>query len=653
MLKDYIKEKNWIFENENNDAAEKLSLKLGLPKLTASAVLNRGGDNIDGYVNPDKSLFYDPFLLKGMDKAVEKIKAAVKNMQTIIVYGDYDVDGITSTYILMHYLKSIGAVVSYYIPSRTDEGYGLNERALIELKQKGADLVITVDLGITAKKEARLCADIGLDLIITDHHLPIEGQIPEDAVVINPKISENYPFKNLAGAGVSFKLVCALSDMNENIFNYYIPFCAIGTIADLTELCGENRFIAKYGLEKIKDVKNIGLSALLNIAKINADKISSAEVSFGIAPRLNAAGRIARADVSVELFMSTDADKANETALYLNNENISRKDEEQKIFKRAVEIIEQNNLDKNNVIVVAEKNWHHGVIGIVSSKITEKYYKPSIVISIDGDNIGKASGRSIAGFDLFEALKKCESVLDKYGGHSLAAGLSVKAENIAKFDKMINEYAKQIMTDEILTPKIKIDDCILISDVNLKNVHSLSVMEPYGIKNPLPVFCIKNVKIIHMRNMQDKPHSFLTLSDGKTEITAPAFGLKDKILCFAEGETVDICGTLGENTYNGSLNAQFIIRDIRSSRKTFFSKDDLRKLYVVLKNNDSKNIKISHLANAIKCGSLKIYRMLTVLKELDMINFTLDDDEIYIEKDKNFFKKTDLSASEEFNIYSN
>lgn len=658
MLKDYIKEKNWIFEEQNKEKLNEISQKYNLPECVSALVLNRCEEDAEPYIENGISSFLNPFLLTGMQEAVEKIKDAVKNMKTIIIYGDYDVDGVTSTYILMHYLKSIGALVSYYIPSRTEEGYGLNERALIELKQKGADLVITVDLGITAKEEARLCKEIGLDLIVTDHHLPAEDKIPVDTIVINPKTSENYPFKSLAGAGVAFKLVCALSDMNKTVFDYYIPFCAVGTIADLVELCGENRFIAKYGLERLKETKNIGLLSLLNEAKIDVCGITSTSVSFGIAPRLNAAGRLSSADTAVELFMCDDKSKADEIAKTLENENIRRKAEEQKIFERADEIITQNKLNKNNVIVVAERGWHHGVIGIVSSKITEKYYKPSIVISVDDDGNGKASGRSISGFDLFDALKNCESILDKFGGHSLAAGLSLKEENIEKFDKMMNEYADKIMTDEILTPKVKIDSKISISDVSLKNAYALKIAEPYGIKNPQGIFCIENLKIKNIRNMADKPHSFVTFSDGADEITVPAFGLKDKIMCFSENDNADICGTLGINTYNNRTSAQFIVRDIRCARKTFFSKDELRALYVILKNNEFKNCDIQKISYAMSknygmnCSKFKIYRMFTVLEELEMIKLSLDGDTVSVEKGENFYNKTDLAKSQIFNIYS-
>lgn len=652
MLKDYIKEKNWIFEDADGETAKKISEKYFLPQCVASVAANRADGDICAYLEPDASLLCDPFCLDGMKEAVSVIKDAVKNMKTIIVYGDYDVDGITSTYILMHYLKSIGALVSYYIPSRTDEGYGLNERALIDLKQKGADLVITVDLGITAKDEAKLCKNIGLDLIITDHHLPIEDKLPADTITINPKISKNYPFKNLAGAGVAFKLVCALSDNNKNISDYYIPFCAIGTIADLVELCGENRFIAKYGLKELEKTKNIGLLSLFKAAKIKKDGITTSAVSFGIAPRLNAAGRLSNADMSVELLMSCDEFEAGKYANLLEDENTKRKQEEQIIFKCADEIIKSNNLSEKNVIVVAQKNWHHGVIGIVSSKITEKYYKPSVVISLDDDGNGKASGRSIPGFDLFCALKSCGGVLEKCGGHSLAAGLSVKEENIKIFDKMINEYAKSVMTEEILTPKIFIDSVISVSDVNLKNAYALRITEPYGIKNPQAVFCIKNAKISHIRNMADKPHSFVTLSDESGNLTFPAFGLKDKILCFAEGEFVDICGSLNVNVYNGNESAQFIIRDIRAARKRFISKDDLRKLYIFIKNSGKEYFDVSIVSDSLKSGSLKFYRMLKILKELDMIDFSLDGDKFRIEKKQDFYKKTGLSKSAEFNIYS-
>lgn len=659
MLKNLVKEKNWIFYENNLNTQKLIQQKYNIPPFVANAVLNRENEDTDSFINLDETSLEDPFCLNGMNNAVSAIKDAVKNMKTIIVYGDYDVDGITSTYMLVHYIRLIGGCVSYYIPSRMSEGYGLNERALLNLKEKGADLIITVDLGITAIKEAKLCKQIGLDLIITDHHIPPEGELPDCIAVINPKVSDNYSFKHLAGAGVAFKLICALSDMDKAVFDYYIQFASIGTISDLVELKGENRFITKHGLSKIKNTTNIGLLSLLKIAGIDTKKLTSSSVSFGIAPRLNAAGRLSSADISVELLLCKDNTKADEIALFLEQENTKRKDEELKIFHEADEIIISNELYKDDIIVVSGKNWHHGVVGIVSSKITEKYYKPSIVISTDDENTGKASGRSIEGFNLFDAIKHCGDLLDKYGGHALAAGLSIEKDKIDEFRLRINDYAKDYLTDEILTPSVKIDDIINISDINLNTVIHLKTLEPYGTHNPTAVFCLKNLKIVSTKITENNLHSFLTLTDSQNSFMAPAFNLKDKTSLFEIGETVDICGSINQNNYNNKSYAQFIIKDIRPSRKMFFTKDDLRKLYILIKNKEFTNASADmvlqdfYATYHIKIGFAKLYRMLMVMTELDMIYFEISDkDIITIAKTSNFDKKTELLASITFNTYS-
>lgn len=653
MFNDLINEKNWIFNECDKDVQLKVQNEYNLPPFIAKSILSREKENIDGYINPDITSFIDPYLLDGMIEAVEKINEAVKNMKTIIIYGDYDVDGITSTYILVHYIKSIGGCVSYFIPSRLGDGYGLNERALLSLKEKGADLVITVDLGINAIKEAKLCKEIGLDLIITDHHIPPENEKCDCVAVINPKISKNYPFKSLCGAGVAFKLVCALSKMDKKVFDYYIAFAAIGTIADLVELTGENRFIAKYGLSKIKDTLNKGLLGLLECANIDINSISSSSVSFGIAPRLNAAGRLSSADISVELLLSNDEKKAIEVSSFLETENIKRKEEELKIFNEADKIIFENELFNDDVIVVSSKGWHHGVIGIASSKTTEKYYKPSIIISVDEFGEGKASGRSILGFNLFDAIKNSSDYVEKYGGHALAAGLTIKEENIENFRKSINEYAKDILTDEILTPSITIDDTITLSDVNLENIEKLKILEPYGTKNPNAYFCIKNLKIVAKKENFDKPHSFLTVTDCVSTFTMPAFNMKDKANLFEIGDFIDVCGIINKNDYNLKSYAQFIIRDLRPSRKIFFTRSDLKPLYALIKNEKVENVSIYDIAKKLNLGSAKLYRMLNTLSQLDIIKFEIScEDRLTISKSKEFEGKTDLNMSLDFNTYS-
>ena len=359
----------------DREKAIRISKEHNISPLIASVILSRGiaDDDIKSYILKDSSQFYDPFLINGMTKAVEYIKNAINLKTKIAVYGDYDVDGITSTYIVYDYLKSLGADIMYYIPDRADEGYGVNNSAIDFLKDKGIGLVITVDVGITAVEETLYAKENGIDFIITDHHTP-KDSLPDAVAVINPKINGNkYPNTELAGVGVAFKLVYALSGCDALVMKKYSEAAAIGTIADMVPLKGENRFIASYGLENLKSTENIGLSALIDVAGIEKSQITSSNISFGLAPRINAAGRIASAGVSVDLLLETNKERATEIASCLDEDNKVRQAEEHRILEEAEEIINRDKLYDDNVIVVAKEDWHHGVIGIVSSKITEKY----------------------------------------------------------------------------------------------------------------------------------------------------------------------------------------------------------------------------------------------------------------------------------------
>ena len=371
------KQKKWSVLNKNDELSNRLSEKFNISPLLANLIINRGikdDESVRCFIeSTDCSQFADPFLLSGVKEAVERIMTAIENNETIAVYGDYDVDGITSTYILYDYITSLGAKTYFYIPDRAEEGYGVNCQAIDKLAGLGVNLIVTVDVGITAVNEVSYASEKNIDFIITDHHTP-KDEIPNAIAVINPKLGlDNYPNRNLAGVGVAFKLAYALSGCSRDVLDKYSQAAAIGTIADMVPLTGENRFIAAYGIKMLSTTDNPGLSALMEIASIDKSQINSTNVSFAIAPRLNAAGRIASAVSSVELFLETDSSKAQEIAKYLDEGNKLRQKEEQQIIEEAIVIIEENKLYNDNVIIVAKENWHHGVIGIVSSKITEKY----------------------------------------------------------------------------------------------------------------------------------------------------------------------------------------------------------------------------------------------------------------------------------------
>ena len=654
-----LNRKKWIILGSDSDEALRISKKYNISPLIASVILNRqitSDEDIGHYILKDESLFYDPFLLTDMQKAVDFIKKAVSKGTKIAVFGDYDVDGITSTYIVYDYLKLIGADVLYYIPDRADEGYGISQGAISYLKEKGVGLIITVDVGITATDETEFARKNGVDIIITDHHTPKET-LPDAVAVINPKTEGNrYPNKDLAGVGVAYKLVYALSGCDKKIMEKYSEAAAIGTIADMVALKDENRFIAAFGLERLKSTDNIGLLSLMEVAGIEKNHISSSGISFSIAPRLNAAGRIASASLSVELLLEKDKINAMEIASRLDDDNKNRQTTEQQIMAEAEEIINKKKLYNDDVIVVAKEGWHHGVIGIVSSKITEKYYKPSTVISINDDGTAKASGRSIAGFNLFDALSNCSTHLTKFGGHDLAAGFSLDEKNIDLFREAINKYAKTIMTEDILTPKLIIDAVITPEDVSCKVAEELSILEPFGIGNKTPVFCVENALVTSIRTHKSGKHVFMTLEKGRKSFEAPAFNMGENMGDIIPGEQISVAGTININSFRGVDNVQFVIKDFKECDKGFITEESLRFIFINIKNYVSKNIfkiKIPELKEKIRLGGFnmgigKIKTALNIFKELELISVMFEGDTLHITRGKNFYSKCNLDNSKTY-----
>jgi len=656
--------KKWICNDCDNDLVNSISYKFNISHIVAKILINRGitdDDMIREFLSVDENQFLDPYLLSGIKQSVERIKKAVGNNEKIAVYGDYDVDGITSTYIVYDYLKSIGASVIYYIPDRASEGYGLNIAAIDCLAEQETALIITVDVGITAFDEVIYAASKGIDMIITDHHTPGDD-VPPAFCVINPKLPDNiYPNCNLAGVGVAFKLIYALSDCDKNILDEYCQFACIGTIADMVPLIGENRFIASYGLERIKETKNIGLKALMEISGIDKSQISSSNISFAIAPRLNAAGRISSAENSVKLFLCKSEDEALNLAKELDAGNKLRQNTEQEIIEEALEIINTNKLYDDNVIVVAKEDWHHGVIGIVASKITEKFYKPCTVISISPDGIGKASGRSISGFNLFDALSACDDVLIKFGGHELAAGFSLSADKVDSFREKINKYANTILTEDVLTPVLNIDAEIDAKELNLKTAYELKILEPHGIGNRSPVLCVKNANISNVKLHKGGKHAFITFEKGRNTFTSPAFNMADRLSVFSCGDVLSLAGTLGVNNYRGIENMQFITRDILPDISSELNIENMRCIFVMLKDYIKAGkliFKLDDLSHDLKSkylrrfGKNRLKLSLEVLTETQIINSDFKDDTAYIEEGKNFNSKTDLEKSQLYQKYS-
>lgn len=559
--------KKWILKEFDKNRVVEISKTFKISPLTAIILYNRGvreDDDIREFLERDLGRMHDPFLMKDMDKATERIYQAKENNEKITIYGDYDVDGITSIAILYKYLKNMGIEVDYYVPDRMVEGYGVNRDALDKIHEGGTSLIITVDTGITAVEEAEYAKSIGLDFIVTDHH-ECKEKIPEVYAAIDPKRKDcPYPFKSLAGVGVVFKLIQALDKDNspENLMDEYADLMCLGTVADISPLIDENRVIVTEGLKRFKTTKNIGLKALIDVST-NGKAITTSTIGYTIAPRINASGRLGCASTSVELFLTEDEKKAAELADSLCHENTLRQQTEQKMFKEALEYIEQHPEIKNDdILVIPHENWHHGIVGIVSSKITKKYYKPSILFAVDGGS-AKGSGRSVSGFNLFGALEHSSDLLEKFGGHELAAGLTIKAENIEPFRKAINEYAKGKIEEATLIPTISLDAQIKVTYITIDTVHDINRLQPFGVNNPTPAFSVRNIKIHRISVMSEGKHLRMTLfKDGKY-VDAVGFGMGDYYSMFKEGDFIDVAFALDINDYKGFQNVQMILKDMR------------------------------------------------------------------------------------------
>ena len=560
--------KKWQIYDINEEIISEIENKYKINKLLATILANRGittKEDIRLFLNPTRDDFHDPFLITDMEKAVERIITAINKKEKITIYGDYDVDGITSITVLKSFLRDRGIEVDTYIPNRLDEGYGLNNSAIETIKNKGCELMITVDCGISAIDEVNYANSLGIEVIVTDHH-EAGNEIPKAlAVIDNKRKDSKYPFRELAGVGVVFKLIQALSiklNLKEEEYLKYLDIVCIGTISDIVPLIDENRVITKLGLMLVRQTRNIGLKAVLKFSGYS--KIDSNTISFGVAPRLNACGRMGKADEALKLFLSKNVNEVIQLSKELNDFNRERQEKEKEIYENAIIQIEKENLNKRNTIVLKGKNWHHGVIGIVSSKITEKYFKPSILLSFEEDGIGKGSGRSIPGFDLHEALMQCLDVIEKFGGHAMAVGITVREEQFDEFREKFENIAISKHIEEIL-PIIKKKKKINLSDINKEMVESLKELEPFGEGNKMPIFVFKNLKIDSIRALSEGKHLKLTLKDNNTIVNAIGFNLGYMAEDYKIGDKIDVVGVLEINSFNNVENLQINIKDIMKS----------------------------------------------------------------------------------------
>ena len=559
--------KKWQIYEANEEEIEKISEEYKINKLLATILSNKGintKEKIDLFLHPTRNDFHDPYEMPDMEKAVDRIIQAKDKNEKIIIYGDYDVDGITSITVLKSFLKDIGIEAAYYIPNRLNEGYGLNIPAVEKIAAEGYNLMITVDCGITCIEEIKRANELGMDVIVTDHH-EVGDDLPNAVAVVDCKRKDNkYKCRDLAGVGVAFKLSQALAmklGIDEKEYLKYLDIVCIGTISDIVPLVDENRLISKLGLMLVNQTRNIGLQAILKIAGYK--NIDSTAISFGVAPRLNACGRMGHADEALKLFLSTNINEVNQIANTLNEYNKTRQEIEKAICEEALEKIKKNKLEENNTIVVAGKDWHHGVIGIVSSKITEMYFKPSILLCLE-DGIAKGSGRSVPGFDLHDALQKCQPTLERFGGHAMAVGLTLKQEEVQNFTQALEEVAKQAHTEEII-PIIKIDAKINLEEVNRQMVESIKMLEPFGEANKMPIFVFRNLKINSIRALSEGKHLKLTLKDSNTIVNAIGFNMGQLAEDYRIGDKIDVVGTLEINSFNGMDSIQINMKDIMKS----------------------------------------------------------------------------------------
>lgn len=563
-----MKYKQWNICTPQAEACRSL-IDAGIPPLPAQVLCARGHDTPDkarAFLDDREELIHDPFLLKDMDRAVARIRLAQERQETIAVYGDYDVDGITSTCLLTDFLRRQGANVISYIPDRMEEGYGLGDQALELLHGQGVSLIITVDCGITAVAETLFAAKLGMDIVITDHH-ECKDVLPEAAAVVNPhRMDCQYPFPCLAGVGVAFKLVLALGgeDARRQLLAEYADLTAIGTVADVMPLTDENRTIVRLGLESLSHTSRPGLRALIREAGIEGKPLTAASIGYTLAPRINAAGRMGCASLAKDLLLTDDCAVAEELAHRLCALNRERQSIEGDIYEECVTLLDRTG-GRHSVIVLANEGWHQGVVGIVASRLAEKYSCPAFMICLQ-DGKGKGSCRSFGGFNLFAALEQCSDLLEDFGGHELAAGFTIPEEHIPMFrQRMESAVLKRTGGEEmisILQADTRIGDSALLSR---ENVDALSMLEPFGAGNPRPVFVLSGAVIQSMFQVGGGRHLKLRLRYQNTVFDAIFFSVSMDLLNLGPGDRADIAFTPQINEYRGSCSVQLQVVDLQSS----------------------------------------------------------------------------------------
>jgi len=560
-----ITQKKWKIVSEDAQARRRLCQTLDLHPVVARLLVNRevtDPSDAEAFLNGRAGRFHDPFLLSGMTEAVQRVQQAQRNGETVLIFGDYDVDGITASVVVRQVLTRFGIRVVNHIPDRMDDGYGLNEQVLQIARQNGASLVVSVDCGITALRAARLLKEGGIDLIVIDHHEQCEEGIPSAVAVIDPKRKDcPYPFKHLAAVGLAAKFAQALvGEVPRDI----LDLVALGTIADVVPLSGENRAFVKIGLPHIEETKNKGLQALLEVARISGKTLKPYHAGFIIGPRINAAGRMDSARRALDLLLNENETEALALARELDAINTRRQQLQRTIIQEAMAMIEQEvNFKDHRVIVLAKQGWHKGVLGIVASRVVETFYRPAVIASIEADGWGTASARSIDGFPLHEALASCSDVLKEFGGHRLAAGLTVHQDHIDTFRNRINDYALKNLDAADLIPTLLIDCEVPFSTLNVELIREIDSLEPYGEGNRPPVLCSRGLTIKSRPAVLAKDTLKFWVSDGTVSYSVVGFGMGKYQEVLSLGQTVDLAYELAVDDWNKAPTVQLKLKDVR------------------------------------------------------------------------------------------
>jgi single-stranded-DNA-specific exonuclease len=561
-----------LAEEPDPEQVKGLCEELSISPIVARIMLNRGIETAEQgrvFLRPKMGDLHDPFAFGDMEKAVERVVQALKKKESIMIFGDYDVDGITATSLLYLVLTRLGANVSYYVPNRMSEGYGLSAVGLQKASERGVTLIISVDCGITAANEVESARSRAIDVIITDHHEP-QDQLPKAHAVLNPKRQDDeYPDRNLAGVGVAFKLAQGLYarlGLDDSELESHLDLVALGTAADIVPLVGENRILTKFGLEQVAKTDKVGLRSLVEITGLLGEEIGTGHVVFILAPRINAVGRLGDAQRAISLLTTTQRDQARRTARILNDENKRRKNIDEGMFEEARDLIQKTvDLDSDRAIILASQKWHPGVIGIVASRVVEQCYRPTVLIALKGDQ-GKGSGRSIGGFNLYDALEECQEYLIRFGGHKYAAGLTIKAENVPAFREKLKKLAAERLSPDKLIPSLKIDAPVVLDQVDQELLYSLSTLAPFGPQNMRPVLLAKDLEVVGYPRVVGQNHLKFKVRQNDMVLDVIAFEQGGRLGDLEVGKpSLSVVFVLEENRWQGRASLQMRAKDLRVS----------------------------------------------------------------------------------------